>query len=100
MDTVRREKLGLAPTITTHSIIADRRDPPGAGLHRGGPTGRVGLPSLRIGPRPRPETRSREDREPSGRCARTDGGTVSQMRTVASPEAEASLVPSGLKATA
>jgi len=72
----------------------------GAWPHRRGPTDRVGIPSLRIGPRPRPESISLEETELSGRWARTDGGTVSQIRTVRSPEAEASLVPSGLKATA
>ena len=39
-------------------------------------------------------------RQSSGGWARMDCGTVSQMRTVESPDAEASRVPSGLKATA
>src|SRR5262249_31397024 len=42
----------------------------------------------------------RGGRSASGGRARADGGTVSQMRTVESPEAEASRLPSGLKATA
>ena len=79
-------------------VDVGRCNPLVARLHRGEPTGRVGLPSPTIAPRL--ETDLREDREPSGWCARTDGGAVSQIRTVRSPEAEASLVPSGLKATA
>ena len=39
-------------------------------------------------------------RQSSGGWARMDCRTVSQMRTVESPDAEASRVPSGLKATA
>jgi pimeloyl-ACP methyl ester carboxylesterase len=32
---MRLDELGLAPTVTAHSIIADRRDPPAAGGHDG-----------------------------------------------------------------
>jgi hypothetical protein len=81
-------------------IVADSRGPRGARVDYGGATGRAGVPSLGIGLRPRPESPPREDEGSAGGSARTDGGTVSQIRTVRSPDAEASLEPSGLKATA